>query len=584
MLDRRRNQWAVAVQLLPQPVAVSSGEPVERCDHPECAGALLEGRHCLEHLTTNEFASTVTRLRAGEPLDASKTTITSERLDALLDALKTDDDRPALPAANFREATFTGDADFNRTTFNDFTNFYLATFNGHGGFHEAIFNGDADFNRATFGDVGFRGAIFRGYARFRGATFSGYAAFDRAAFDGDADFGRTLFGAAAGFSAGAGFRATKFSGDAGFRGAIFSGQAAFTGATFNRIANFNATTFETAHQLGPLVVGERLILDNCLFTERVNIEAATSVLSALATTFAGGVHLRVRWAEIALDDADFARASTLSAATTWRLQSDLSPACIVDSRHIELEPRPRLITLRGAHVAALSLSDVDLRACRFLGAHGLESMTIEASCRWPRTPPTRRCHIPRETIADEHHLRGASWHEASTQTPDWLDGRGGSQMLQPAQIAALYRALRKGREEGKDEAGAADLYYGEMQMRRHRSSSVASDRERTRARIDRPILHGYWLLSGYGLRPTRALVSLAVTLLLSAALLHWFGFNETRGYGRSLLFAIESSLSLLRPPQTRLTAGGEVIQITLRLLGPLLFGLALLAVRARVKR
>ena len=61
-------------------------------------------------------------------------------------------------------------------------------------------------------------------------------------------------------------------------------------------------------------------------------------------------------------------------------------------------------------------------------------------------------------------------------------------------------------------------------------------------------------------------------------------FHDPRNYGRSLLFAIESALSVLRPPQTGLSAGGEVVQIALRLLGPLLFGLALLSVRARIKR
>jgi hypothetical protein len=31
----------------------------------------------------------------------------------------------------------------------------------------------------------------------------------------------------------------------------------------------------------------------------------------------------------------------------------------------------------------------------------------------------------------------------------------------------LYRALRKAREDAKDEPGAANFYYGEMEMRRH---------------------------------------------------------------------------------------------------------------------
>ncbi|MER7198160.1 hypothetical protein [Streptomyces sp. CB01635] len=70
--------------------------------------------------------------------------------------------------------------------------------------------------------------------------------------------------------------------------------------------------------------------------------------------------------------------------------------------------------------------------------------------------------------------------------------------------APVYRALRKGFEDGKNEPGAADFYYGEMEMR-HR------DRTGT-TRAERGLLHGCWLLSGYGLRAVRALGWLAVAM------------------------------------------------------------------------
>jgi hypothetical protein len=44
-------------------------------------------------------------------------------------------------------------------------------------------------------------------------------------------------------------------------------------------------------------------------------------------------------------------------------------------------------------------------------------------------------------------------------------------VLDPGQIAGLYRALRKGREDAKNEPGAADFYYGEMEMCRARPVS-----------------------------------------------------------------------------------------------------------------
>jgi hypothetical protein len=38
--------------------------------------------------------------------------------------------------------------------------------------------------------------------------------------------------------------------------------------------------------------------------------------------------------------------------------------------------RPRLLSIRRADVAGLRLADVDLRACRFAGAHNLDRLRI----------------------------------------------------------------------------------------------------------------------------------------------------------------------------------------------------------------
>jgi hypothetical protein len=93
------------------------------------------------------------------------------------------------------------------------------------------------------------------------------------------------------------------------------------------------------------------------------------------------------------------------------------------------------------------------------------------------------------------------------------------------------------------------------------------------------------MVSGYGLRASRALLALAVTIVVGAVLLHQFGFDAGKHPDNgTLLFALESSVSLLRAPEATLTPAGEVIQIVLRLAGPLFFGLALLALRGRVKR
>jgi hypothetical protein len=115
-----------------------------------------------------------------------------------------------------------------------------------------------------------------------------------------------------------------------------------------------------------------------------------------------------------------------------------------------------------------------------------------------------------------------------------------------------------------------------MEMRRHSAPPA-----------ERSILWLYWLVSGYGLRASRAVIALALTVLVFALLFAAWGFHPHQNFGRALLFSIESTSGLFRVPETNgfvLTAAGEVLQIILRLAGPLLFGLALLALRGRVKR
>ena len=196
----------------------------------------------------------------------------------------------------------------------------------------------------------------------------------------------------------------------------------------------------------------------------------------------------------------------------------------------------------------------------------------------------------RQVIAEEH-----LWRAENDPDPDWggtaVDGPAwvleADDRLESEQIAAIYRGLRKAREDGKDAPGAADFYYGEMEMRRQSprgqedAAGWASDRPASA--VERWTLAGYWLLAGYGLRASRPLATLTLVLVLGAAVLAHCGFEGGTEHP-ALLFAIESSVGLLRPPDASLTNLGEVVQVTLRLLGPLLIGLTLLSFRGRVKR
>ena len=101
-------------------------------------------------------------------------------------------------------------------------------------------------------------------------------------------------------------------------------------------------------------------------------------------------------------------------------------------------------------------------------------MRLEADVAFDLSP-ARVGWERRQVVAEE-----SAWRAESSRTwmarpgrwwtePGWPDWAGSEKpaVLTPGAIAGLYRALRKGREDAKDEPGAADFYYGEMEMRRH---------------------------------------------------------------------------------------------------------------------
>jgi uncharacterized protein YjbI with pentapeptide repeats len=517
----------------------------------------------------------VKRVAAEGVIDAYGVRLNPQQLAALLNAapVANETERPTLKEADFTGATFDGEARFDG-----------ATFSGAARFDGATFIGGASFANATFSET----------AWFGEATFIGVAWFYKATFIGDAFF----------------YKAT-FIGDAWFGGATFSGIAQFNEATFSRDASFHEATFERSQVFGRIHVLDRIWLDDAVFAQRVIVEASALRASFARAVFRRGAALRLRWAEVWLEDTEFAEPSLVEGLQA-RVNTDGSRGVLGWEKPaddgtwacwLEAPPErfaPSVISLRDARVAQLTMVGADLQQCRFARAHGLDDLAYEDAefggpprgWRWVGWRPVR--WTQRRTIADEHHWRasradryGPGWDSGDQLGPDQHRGSGsdGSQPSTPwppeapatlagAQIADIYRELRKGREDKKDEPGAADFYYGEMEMRRH-SAPLA----------ERAILWLYWMVSGYGLRASRALLALAVTIVVGAVLLHQFGFDAGKHPDNgTLLFALESSVSLLRAPEATLTPAGEVIQIVLRLAGPLFFGLALLALRGRVKR
>jgi uncharacterized protein YjbI with pentapeptide repeats len=596
------------------------------CSEDRCFGVRLAASPlCLAHADDRQRNATLKQLGKTGEIDARGVPISQWLLERILATAPHDtDNRPTFTAPLFERAvfqsgagfkgvvfqgnagfervtfepgdtrfdgaTFQGGASFDGATFKDITEFDGATFRGGASFHGATFEGGILFDGVTFqGDAKFLWVAFQGGGSFNEATFQGNAEFDGATFDYQAEFDRTTFqGIAlfrlATFEDDAGFGGATFQGDAEFAGATFQRDARFNGATFQRDARFHGATFEQARRFGPFLAYRGLDLDDVQFAQPVQIEASTIGVCCRRARFAGGVQFRLRWARVVLDDTDLAAPSIL--AGTPRMTSDVlagpeQRSATAWQRLLaeEISERPRLLSLKRANVAGLGLNSVDLADCRFAGAHNLDQLRLEAGVSFAAAPVWLRWDW-RQVIAEERAWRGQrSRRWPSPLWPAWLADE--PVVLEAGQIAGLYRALRKGREDAKDEPGAADFYYGEMEMRRRARRTD----EASRGRVERAILTAYWLVSGYGLRAWRALAWLLVAVMVATIGLRTVGFTHDRHpWSSAFLYTAGAVTHLVNPPDGLLTEPGQAIRIAIGLLGPLLLGLALLAVRGRVKR
>jgi hypothetical protein len=304
------------------------------CNEDGCQGIRLQtGGNCLAHADSQDLDAALKRLSQEGTVDARGVTINAELLGRILSAAPPDEDRPDRPRlinAMFDSATFGDRASFAGVTFGN-----LALFGG------AAFGDDAMFDRTTFGDdARFIGATFGDRVRFVGTTFGDRAMFVRATFGDRASLGGAIFGDDAQFNDAifgdeARFVDATFGDDAVFRGATFGDIAMFADATFGDIAMFADATFGDRARFdrvsfsglvsfddmrigdlarfGPVVANE-LSLRRATFGRSPDLVISADHLRCSQTKFPDGARLRVRWAEVTLDNADFGRPSVLEAA------------------------------------------------------------------------------------------------------------------------------------------------------------------------------------------------------------------------------------------------------------------------------
>ncbi|QPP07551.1 pentapeptide repeat-containing protein [Streptomyces bathyalis] len=548
---------------------------------------------------------------------------------------------------NFSRSAFGNNAWFLGATFHERAQFARASFNDFTWFAQAIFHGEAVFERATLGDGSiFTGATFNQSAEFRGATFGKSTTFTEVTFE-DGEFASATFGGSVNlsrttFRESASFSKVTFQGNADFAAATFGANTTFTGANFQENVQFEGTTFCSntnfdevslhgafnvtkalfqgdvsfreaqlgrASNFGPLVCSSSANLSGMEFEGPVTIEVAARRVEFRGTRWAATGAIWVRYAEVDLTDAFFEYPLSVTSRRS-AFKSKLGEE--IDESSLTGGWKASVKSIQGVDAAHLILNDLDLTSCLFSGAVHLDQLRLEGEYTLRPTPPRwhRRGAFPmrwsrRYTLAEEQHWRTAEdW--AGWQAP----APSGYEVLTPAALAPLYRQLRKSLEDGKDEPGAADFYYGEMEMRRNNVQ---------RPRSERLLLHLYWALSGYGLRATRALTWL--TLAMGATLVALMGWglpkhepkptitgevthsrarlisetpdpmnsNEpllqrftTNRFEKSLRVVINSVV--FRSSGQNLTTIGTYVEMTSRFAVPTLLGLSALAIRSRVKR
>ncbi|WP_307795387.1 pentapeptide repeat-containing protein [Actinacidiphila acididurans] len=532
-----------------------------------------------------------------------------------------------IGTAQFDSAIFTGDASFGSATFTRDARFNSATFAGTAWFGSAIFTGDASFGSATFTrDARFNSATFAGTAWFGSATFNGDALFDSTTFAGTALFDSTTFAGtalfylatftnawfdSATFTQDAQFDSATITGQARFGSAVFAKDAWFDSATFIGEASFISASFERASSLGPLVCGGVLDLSAASFGAPVTVEVAARRLVCRRTRWSETATLWLRYAEADLSDAVFEY--PLAVADRQRPFTARAGTTLDESVLAGLPEQARVTSLRGVDAAHLVLTDLDLSSCLFSGTIHLDQLRLEGRSQFRTAPmgvhrhgwlPVRHTH--RSTLAEEQHWR----HTRPDAAPGWLAAPPGVDVVQPGALAAVYRALRKSYEDSSNEPGAADFYYGEMEMRR---ADPGTDR------AERGLLTAYWALSGYGLRAARALGWLLAAVTFTVLVMMLWGLpkdgtpSRTTGtitgqhitltthspdpanpagsvrkrltsdrFEKSLRVVVNSVI--FRSSGQDLTTAGTYTEMASRFTEPVLLGLAALAVRGRIKR
>ncbi|WP_226487671.1 pentapeptide repeat-containing protein [Streptomyces parvulus] len=588
-----------------------------------CRGEAVEPySECLAHLSARDRARHMNSMHERRSVSYRGTTIDSDLFRHITTVLEQGNTQ-----ASFSYCRFTGEVLQPAGAFRSPISFASAVFEGMAYFIEVQFLQGVEFDGAKFQDSAFfEDAKFHEVTSFDGATFEAWATFERAHFGNDVFFQEVQFEKAAfdsaSFTEWALFKGATFSAKASFARAQFQKIAEFQGVKFGNVASFSETEFMQIAHFDDAASDADMVFNRARFTElpRLGPIRCKGHLDLSHTRFDQPVLLIADASSALIRHTIF-----LSHASAQLTGANLDLTHAVLNQPMDIIGTPATIdfetgsiqsvsvsSLRGVDCAMLTLAGVSLTNCTFSGAVHLDQLRLEG--RWhfnasPHgfsfTPPFR--YTRRQVIEEERRRRSLSGRRNSQIV--WGSPPIDRSTPRHDALAIIYRQLRKSREDAKDEPGAADFYFGEMEMRRLSRNWSTSERW---------LLQVYWLLSGYGLRASRALGWLCLAMLTTILLMMGFGLpqnspgQEATGVlppnGGKITFEIdqkdaanpdaerfnsgrfEKALKVtlnsvvFRSSGQELTTAGDYIEMASRFCEPALIGLAVLAIRGRVKR
>ena len=462
--------------------------------------------------------------------------------------------------------------------------------------------------------VDFTGTVFSDPVMFSDVTFRRDVIFSGAVFLSDAMFGtppadqasRVKWRAPGGtsFAADVDFAAAEFRGDLLFEYVLLGGDCNFMRADFHNECRIDIRDYwlELAANMDPEEAPD-------LFHEAdERSDDRQAVVSFKQARFRDGaiIELLPGMASFATAEIGDSVQITISGSLELDHVAVKHPIAVLADRHPGTG-QPEISSLSGATIQAPLMvgEGVALHRCRFGGTIGLDRLQSPAGrlrlthlagrqvladeivwrayhqTRQPRRPVRRMLRMPDWVSAAEEIVS----EEVEFEEVEFEEHQPCPAVADPSMIAGLYRQLRQGLEAANNAPGAADFYYGEMEMRRSAATG-----------IERPLLALYCLVAGYGTRASRALATCLAVLTGSTALLR-FGPRSLRSpcsgaacpdwsdYWETFVFLTRWSVSLLPTPEVQgLSTMGQAVLIVVRLLVPLLVALTVIAVRSRIQR